>query len=134
MMRFVGTLLIFKLTFGIPWVLVALLRGVIALGPVYQAWLERLVIELRGNLVIPLLVTFVLGVTTIAVTVILQLEVRATVLIRPLVVTTVTSVMLFHHMADLLIVTLAKLVTHLASYALLNLAFALLCQGSICNL
>jgi hypothetical protein len=133
-MCFMGTLLIFKLTFGISWVLVALLRGVIALGPVYQAWLEHLVIELRGNLVIPLLDAFVLGVTTIAVTVILPLEVGNTVLIRPLVVTTVTFVTLFHHMADCLIVPLTKPVMHLTSYALLDLAFALLCQGSICNL
>jgi hypothetical protein len=129
-----GTLLIFKLMFGVPWVLVALLRGVLALGPVHQAWFELLVIVLRGNLVIPLFVAFVIGVTTIAVTVILPLEVGATVLIRPLVVTTVTSVMSFCHVADLLIVPLAKLVTHLASPALLDLAFVLLCQGSICNL
>ena len=134
MMRFVGTLLIFKLTFGIPWVLVALLRGVIALGPVYQAWLEHLVIELRGNLVITLLDAFVLGVTTIAVTVILPLEVGNTVLIRPLVVTTVTSVMLFHHMADLLIVLLAQFVMHLTSHALLDLMLVFLCQGVICYL
>jgi hypothetical protein len=134
MMCFVGMLLIFKLTFGVPWVLVALLRGVLALGPVYRAWLERLVIALRGNLAILLIVVFVVGVTTIAVTAILPLEVGATVLIRLLVVTTVTSVTSFHHMADLLIVPLAKLVTHLASHALLNLAFVLLRQGSICNL
>ena len=106
----------------------------LALGPVYQAWLERLVIALRGDLVIPLLVAFVVGVTTIAVTVILPLEIGATVLIRLLVVTTVTSVMPFYHVAELLIILLAKLMTHLASHALLDLAFALLCQGSICNL
>jgi hypothetical protein len=95
---------------------------------------ERLVIALRGNHVILLLVALVIGVTTIAVTAILPLEVGATVLIRPLVVMTVTSVTLFRHVADLLIVPLAKLVMHLATHALLDLAFALLCQGSICNL
>ena len=65
---------------------------------------------------------------------ILPLEVAATVLIRLFVVTTVTSVTLFHHLADLLIVPFAKLVTHIVSHALLDLAFAFLHQGTICYL
>ncbi len=106
MMRFVGTLLVLKLAFGIPWVLVALLRGVLALGPVHQAWLERLVTALRESLVISLLVAFVVGVTTIAVTAILPLEVGVTVIVRPFVVTTVTSVISLVHMSELLFVAL----------------------------
>jgi hypothetical protein len=74
---------------------------------------------------------FVVGVTTIAVAMILPLEVAATLLIRLFVMTTVTSVMSFHHLVDLLIVPIAKLVTHLTSHALLNLAFTFLCQGTI---
>ncbi len=134
MMRFVGMLLVLKLTFRVPWVLVALLRGVLALRPVHQAWLEQLVIALSRNLVIPLLVALVIGVTTIAITTILPLEVGGMVLLRPFVATVVTSVTSFRHVAHLLIILLAKLVTHLASEALLDLAFAFLCQGSICNL
>jgi hypothetical protein len=124
MMRFAVTLLVLKLSFVVLWVLVALLRGVLALWPVHQAWLERLVAAIRGSLVIPLLVAFVVGVTTIAVTVILSLVVVTMVLVVPLVVTTNTSVMLFCHMADLLIAPLAKFVMHLASHALFNLTFA----------
>ncbi len=73
MMCFVVTLLVLKLTFVILWVLVALLRGVLALWPMHQAWLEYLVATIRGSLVIPLLVAFVVGVTTISVTTILPL-------------------------------------------------------------
>ncbi len=134
MMCFIVTLLVLNLMFVILWVLVALLRSVLALWPVHRAWLERLVAVIRGSLVIPLLVTFVIGVTTIAVTMILPLEVVMMVLVVPLVVTTVTSVTLFRHMADLLIVPLAKFVTHLMSHALFDLMFAFLSQGVICYL
>jgi hypothetical protein len=134
MMHFMGTLLVLKLTVHVPWVLVALLRGVLALRPVHQAWLEHLVIALSGNLVIPLLVAFVVGVTAIAITAILPLEVGAMVLLRPFVATVVTSVTSFRHVVHLLIILPAKLVMHLVSDALLDLAFAFLCQGSICNL
>jgi hypothetical protein len=106
----------------------------LALWPVHRAWLERLVTAIRGSLVIPLLVAFVVGVTTIAVTVILPLEVVTMVLVVLLVVTTVTSVTSFRHMADLLIVPLVKFVMHLASHALFDLTFAFLCQGAICYL
>ncbi len=68
------------------------------------------------------------SVTTIAITSILPLEVGAMVPFRPSVATVVTSVTLFYHVADLFIVPLAKLMTHVASDALLDLAFALLCQ------
>jgi hypothetical protein len=134
MMRFVGALLVLKLTFVVPWVLIALLRGVLALRPMHCAWLECLVAAIRGSLVILLLVAFVVVVTTIAVAAILPLEIAAMVLIRPFVVMTVTSVTSFRHLVDLLIVPFAKLVTHLASHALLDLVFAFLCQGTICYL
>ncbi len=105
-----------------------LLKSVLTLRPVYQAWLECLVVALSRNLVILFLVALVVCVTTIAITMILPLEVGAMVPFRPSVVTVVTSVTSFCHVADLLIVPLAKLMTHVASDALLNLAFALLCQ------
>jgi hypothetical protein len=134
MMHFMGALLVLNLMFVVPWVLVALLRGVLALRPMHWAWLELLVAAIRGSLVILLLVAFVVGVTTIPVAAILPLEVAARVLIRPFVVMTVTSIMPFRHQADLLIVPFAKLVTHIVSHALLDLAFAFLHQGTICYL
>jgi hypothetical protein len=95
---------------------------------VYQAWLECLFVALSRNLVILFLVMLVVSVTTIAITTILSLEVGAMVPFRPSVATVGTSVTLFCHMADLFIVPLAKLMTHVASDALLDLAFVLLCQ------
>ncbi len=65
---------------------------------------------------------------TIAITAILPLEVGGMVPFRSSVATVVTSVTSFCHVADLFIVPLAKLMTHVASEALLDLAFALLCQ------
>ncbi len=104
------------------------LRGVFTLRPVHRAWLERLVVALSKNLVILFLVVLVVCVTTIAITAILPLEVGVTVLLRPFVATVVTSVTSFRHVAHLLIIPLAKLVTHLASDALLDLALAFLRQ------
>jgi hypothetical protein len=112
----------------LPVILVTLLRGVLALRPVYPEWLERLSVTLSRNLVILFLVVLVVSVTTIAITAFLLLEVGAMVPFRPSVVTVVTSVTSFCHVADLFIVPLAKLMTHVASDALLDLAFALLCQ------
>jgi hypothetical protein len=89
---------------------------------------------LSRNLVILFLVVLVVCVTTIAISAILPLEVGALVPFRPSVAMVVTPVTLFCHVVDLLIVPLAKLMTHFASDALLDLAFALLCQRSICNL
>ncbi len=105
-----------------------LLKGVFTLRPVHQAWLERLVVVLSRNLVILFHVVLVICVMTIAITAILPLEVGVMVPFRPSVATVVTSVTLFCHVADLLIVPLAKLMTHVPSDALLDLAFALLCQ------
>jgi hypothetical protein len=96
--------------------------------------LERLVVALSRNLVILFLVVLVGCVMTIAITVILPLKVGAMVPFRPSVATVVTSVMLFCYVVDLLIVPLAKLMTHVVSDALLDLAFTLLRQWSICNL
>ncbi len=133
-MHFIVTLLVLKLTFVVLWVLVALLRGVLALWPMHRALLECFVTVIRGSLVIPLLVAFVVVITTIAVTAILPLEVVMMVLVVPLVVMTVTSITMFCHMADLLIVLLAKCMTHLASHMLFDLTFAFLRQGAICYL
>ena len=94
-MHFVMTLLVLKLPFVIFWVLVALLRGVLALWPVHQAWFECLVTAIRGSLVPPFLVLFVIVVTTTAVTVILPLVVVTVVFAILPAVTTTTSVTLF---------------------------------------
>ncbi len=122
------TLPVIGLTFCIPWILVTLLRGVFTLRPVYQAWFERLFVALSRNLVILFLVALVISVTTIAITAILPLEVGVMVPFRPSVAMVVTSLTSFCHVADLFIIPLAKLMTHVASDALLNLAFALICQ------
>ncbi len=127
-MRFMRTLLVLRMMLCVPWILVTLLRGVLALRPVHQALLESLVIVLSRNLVILFLVALVVCVATIAITAILPIEVGAVVLFRSSVAMVVTSVTSFCHVANLLIVPLAKLMTHLASDALLNLALALLCQ------
>jgi hypothetical protein len=100
----------------------------------HRAWLERLVTAIRGSLVLPFLVAFVIVVTTTAVTAILPLVVVAEVLTALPAVATFTSVALFCHKADLLVVPLAKFVTHLASHALFNLMLTFLCQGAICYL
>ncbi len=128
------TLPVIGLTFCSPWILVTLLRGVFTLRPVYRAWLECLFVALSRNLVILFLVLHVVSVMTIAITAILPLEVGALEPFRPSVVMVVTPVTLFCCMADLLIKPLAKLMTHIASDALLDLAFGLLMQRSICNL
>ena len=134
MMRFMRTLLVLRMMLCVPWILVTLLRGVLALRPVHRAWLEQLVIVLSGNLVIPLLVALVVGVTTIAITAILPLEFGVLEPFRPSVARVVTPVTSFCCMADLLIKPLAKLMMHITSDALLDLAFVLLMQRSICNL
>ncbi len=120
--------------FVILGVLVALLGGVLALRPVHQAWLECLVAAIRGSLILPFLVMFVIVVTTTAVTTILPLVVVAVVLTVSLPVATVTSMTSFCHKADLLVIPLAKFMMHLASHALLNLTFTFVCQGAICYL
>jgi hypothetical protein len=122
------TLPVLGLTFCITWNLATLLRGVFTLRPVYQAWLKHLFVTLSRNLVILFLVVLVVSVMTITIILVLPLEVGAMVPFRPSVVTVVTSITLFCCMADLLIKPLAKLMTHIASDALLDLAFALLCQ------
>ncbi len=98
------------------------------LRPVYRAWIERLFVVLSRNLVILFLVALVVSVTTITTTTILPLEVGTMVPFRLSVVMVVTSVTSFCHVADLIIVPLAKLMTHVASDSLLDLASALLHQ------
>ncbi len=118
------TFFVLKLTLVILGVLVALLGGVLALRPVHRAWLEHLVGAIRRSLVLPFLVMFVVAVTMTAVITILPLVVMAVVLTALPAVATVTSVTLFCHKADLLVVPLAKFVTHLASHVLFNLTLA----------
>ncbi len=113
---------------------VALLGGVLALRPVHQAWLECLVAAIRGSLVLLILVAFVVVITTTAVIAILPLVVVVVVLTASPAVAIVTSVTSFCHKADLLVVPLAKFVTHLASHALFNLTLTFLHQGAICYL
>ncbi len=122
------TLPVIGLTLCILWIFVTLLRGVFTLRPVYRAWLERLFVVLSRNLVILFLVALVVSVTMIAITMILPLEVGVMVPFKPSVATVVTSVTLFCPLVDLFIVPLAKLMMHVASDALLDLAFALLRQ------
>jgi hypothetical protein len=100
----------------------------------YRAWLERLFVTFSRNLVILFLVALVVSVTTIAIIVILPPEVGALEPFRPSVATVVTPVTSFCHVVDLLIKLLAKLMMHIASDVLLDLAFTLLMQRSICNL
>jgi hypothetical protein len=115
------------------WV-VALLGGVLALWPDYRAWLERLVAAIRRSLILLFPFVFVVVVTTTAVIAILPLVVVAIVLVALPTVAIITSVTLFHHTVELLIVPLAQFVTHFASHVLLNLTLAFLCQGAICYL
>jgi hypothetical protein len=133
-MRLVLTFFVLNLTFVILGILVVLLRGVLDLWRVHQTWLERLVTAIRRGPVIPLLFTFVIVIKTAAVVAILPLVVVAIVLVALPAVAIVTSVMLFCHMADLLIKQLAQFVTHLASHALLDLMLTFLCQGAISHL
>ncbi len=88
-------------------VLVALLGGVLALWLMHRAWLERLVAVIRRGPVLPFLLAFVIVVTATAVVAILPLVVVAIVLVASSAVVTITSVTLFRHTADLLIVPLA---------------------------
>ena len=115
-------------------VLVALLGGVLALWPMHQAWLERLVAAIRRSLILLFPFAFVVVITTTTVVVILPLVVVAIVLVGLPDVVGVTSVRSFHHTADLLIVPLAQFMTHFASHMLLNLTLAFLCQRAICYL
>jgi hypothetical protein len=133
-MRLVLTFFVLNLMFIALGVFVALLGGVLALRPMHQAWLERLVATIRKSLILLFPFAFVIVVTTTAVIAILPLVVMAIVLIASPAVAIVTSVMLFRHTADLLIVPLAQFVTHFASHALLDLTLAFLCQGAICYL
>ncbi len=98
-----GAFFVLNMTFLIIWVLVALFQGVLALGPMHRAWLERLLTAIAGNLVVLFLAVVV---ATIVVAAILPLEVVMPILLRPFVVTAATFVTLFRHPSDLLIVPL----------------------------
>jgi hypothetical protein len=84
--------------------------------------------------VLPFLFEFVGVITMTAVVAIPPLVVVAIVLVASSAVGIVTSVTLFRHTADLLIIPLAQFMMHLASHALLNLMLAYLSQGYICFL
>jgi hypothetical protein len=88
-------------------VLVALLRGVLALWSARRAWLERLVAVIRRGFVLLFLLALIVVATRTTVIAILPLVVMAIVLIASPAVGTVTSVTLFHVTADLLVVPLA---------------------------
>ncbi len=100
----------------------------------HRAWLECLVAAIRRGPVLPFLFVFVMVIMMTAVVAILPLVVVAIVLVALPAVAIVTSVTLFRHTADLLIVPLAQFVTHLASHVLLDLTLTFLCQGAICYL
>jgi hypothetical protein len=133
-MRLVLMFFVLNLTFVILGVLVALLGGVLALWPMHQAWLERLVAAIRRGPVLLFLFVFALVITTTTIVAILPLIVVAIVLVVLPAVAIVTSVSLFRHTADLLIEPLVQFMTHLASHTLLNLMLVCLCQGAICYL
>jgi hypothetical protein len=69
-----------------------------------------------------------------AVIVILSLVVVGIEFIALPAVAIVTSVTLFCHTVDLLIVPLVQFMTHFTSHVLLDLMLAFLCQGAICYL
>jgi hypothetical protein len=75
---------------------------------VHGAWLEYLVAAIGRGPVLPFLFTFVIVITTTAVVVILPLVVVAIVLVALPALVIVSSVTLFCHMADLIIVPLAQ--------------------------
>jgi hypothetical protein len=125
---------VLNLTFVVLGGFVALLGGVLAFRPVHQVWLERLVAAIRRGVVLLFLFAFVIVTTMTAVLAILPLIVVAIVLVALPAVAIITSVRLFHHMADLLIKPLAQFMTHLASHALLDLMLAFPHQGAICYL
>jgi hypothetical protein len=120
-MCLVLTFFVLNLTFIVLGVLVALIGGVLALWPVHQAWLERLVAATRRSLILPFPLAFVVIITTTAVIAILPLVVVAIVLVASPAVAILTSVTLFCHTADLLMEPLAQFVIYLASHVLLDL-------------
>ncbi len=115
-------------------VLVALLGGMLALWSMRRAWLECLVTMIRRSLVLLFLFALVVVATMTAVIAILPLVVVAMILVALPAMGTVTSLMLFRDMADLLIVLLTELVTHLVSHTMLHLTLAFLCKGAVCYL
>jgi hypothetical protein len=66
-MRLIVTFFVLNLMFVVLGVLVALLRGVLALWLVHQAWLEHLVAAIRRGPVLPFLFSFVEVITPTAV-------------------------------------------------------------------
>ncbi len=115
-------------------VLVALLGGMLAFQSMRRAWLECLVAAIRRNLVLLFLFVFVIVVMMTTVIAILLLVVMMMILVASPTLATVTPLMLFCDMADLLGVLLPELMTHLVSHAMLDLVLAFLCKGAICYL
>jgi hypothetical protein len=80
-MHLVLMFFVWNLMFIVLGVLVAFLRGVLALWQVHQAWIECLVIAIRRSLILPFPVAFVIVITTTAIVLILPLVVVAIVLV-----------------------------------------------------
>ena len=114
--------------------LVSLLESMLALLSMCRAWLECLVAAIRRNFVILFLLMLVIVMAIIAVVATCPLVVLT--IIHPALpaVVTVTPVMLFHNMADFLLVMLLEHVVELMFCAILNLTLAFLCKGAICYL
>jgi hypothetical protein len=115
-------------------ILVALFEGVIGLWSMGRARLECLVAAIRRSLVLLFLLMLVIVMAIIAVVATCPLVVLT--IIHPALpaVVTVTPVMLFHNMADFLLVMLLEHVVELMFCAILNLTLAFLCKGAICYL
>jgi hypothetical protein len=103
-------------------ILVALLGGVL----VRRAWLECLVAAIRRSHVLLFLFAFVIVATMTAVIAILPLVVVVVTLDASAIVVTITPLTLFRDTADLLVVSLTELITHLMSHAVLDLMLAFL--------
>ena len=108
-------------------VVVALLGGMLAFWSVRRVWLECLVAATRRSFVFLFLFALVVVATMTAVIAILPLVVVTMILVAWPAEATVTSLTLFRDIADLLVVLLTELMTHLASHAMLDLMLALFC-------
>jgi hypothetical protein len=102
-------------------VLVALLGGMLPLWSVRRAWIECLVATIRRSLVILFLFVLVVVAMMTAVIAILPLVVVVVILVALPAAATVTPLTLFCDTADLLVVSLMELVTHLASHVMLDM-------------
>ncbi len=115
-------------------VILELFAGMIALWSIRRAWLECLAAAIRRTLVLLFLLALVIVVMMTAVIAILPLVVVTMICVALPAVATITPLMLFSDMVDLLIVLLPECMMHIAPHAMLSLTLAFLCKGAICNL